>query len=319
MEVEKGNSLEHYLLEECIAMIKFLASNGKDIPSQAKVLLSCHDYDSSAKLVCETELIKIHQLLARKIAPARPKSVLLLYREAQKKNVLSFLGPVGLVRRLMFITLMSLIAFIAISISKVINIENIRSEIYEKHGVELLTVLAFYLASASMGACFNNMFQANKYIISNTYDAKHETSYWIRYVLGLLAGLILAVVIPVPGSAEGTVNDQVALMSRPVLAMLGGFSAALVYRILFRLVYAMESLFVGKGSDIAKSELARERIYSENEKENERQLFVNKLLTIQGLLKKADYGDGVEEEIDQIISDYSPDLLHHGDTTASQN
>ena len=36
------------------------------------------------------------------------------------------------------------------------------------------------------------LFEANKYVVASTFDPKYESSYWIRFVLGLIAGLLLS-------------------------------------------------------------------------------------------------------------------------------
>ena len=58
----------------------------------------------------------------------------------------------------------------------------------------------------------------------------------MRFIHGLIAGIVLPELIPVQG-------DQA--LSRPLLALLGGFSASVVYRLLSRLVDTLESLFQG--------------------------------------------------------------------------
>ena len=116
---------------------------------------------------------------------------------------------------------------------------------FESNGIPLLLNLLFLLTAAGLGACFAALFQANRYIADCTFDTKFESSYWIRLILGLMAGLILSQMIPL---SEG--SNAIAV-TKPTLAMLGGFSAAVVYRIMHRLVEAVESLVKGETRDIA--------------------------------------------------------------------
>jgi hypothetical protein len=240
--------------------------------------------------------------LSNEIAPACPKTVWLLCKESHKSKWLNFLGPVGLVRRMMLTTLISLICFIAVSMLPQINFENIKSGIYVLCGTKLLIVMAFLLSSASLGASFSNLFQANQYIVKNIYDPQYESSYWIRYVLGITAGIMLAVVIPVPDAAEAR-QAHLAVASRPMLAMLGGFSASLVYCILFRMVYAVKSIFIGKQSDATERKLADLQISNDIERENKKQQFVNKLLQLQAQINQKSSIKEINEEIQKIISD----------------
>lgn len=304
------NDLRQYLLEECSAMVKHLSAYGKDIPLEASMILKVEVCDFESVDMSEQDVLKLHRLLSKKIAPASPKTVRLLCKESQKSNIFNFLGPVALVRRLMFTALFSLLVFILVSLTKEINISSIESGIYNQNGLSLLIVLIFYLASSSLGASFSNLFQANQYIINNTYDPKFESSYWIRYVLGIIAGIMLAVVIPVPEQVN--LSDaksglaSFADASRPLLAMLGGFSASLVYRILFRMVYAVESIFIGKQSGETDKKLADLQKSNDIEVENGRQQFVNKLLQLQAQVNQAKSTEELDEHIQKVIKEINP-------------
>lgn len=73
------------------------------------------------------------------------------------------------------------------------------------------------------------------------FDPKYEPSYWIRLLVGIMAGLILASLIPVdPDALNG--------LGHPTLSLLGGFSASLVYRILNLLVSFVEDIVKRMGN-----------------------------------------------------------------------
>ena len=299
---EKDLNLRHYLLEECFAMVKHLSAEGKEIPGVASAILDitkeeCCDFKMESK-----DVLKLHKELSRKIAPAQPKTIWLLYKESKKATWLNFLGPVKLIRRLMVVAITSLILFILISCSEFIDVENINKGIYNLDDWKLLFVLSFYLISASLGATFSGLFQANRYIVNNTFDPKYEASYWIRYVLGIIAGIMLATIIPMPEVNDDS-STQLAVASRPMLAMLGGFSAALVYRILFRMVYAVESIFVGKQSDQADEKIANMQAAGELEKANEKQKFVNELLSLKGIITEGKTTEEINAEIQKKINE----------------
>jgi hypothetical protein len=92
------------------------------------------------------------------------------------------------------------------------------------------------------------LFTAYQYIAAGTYDTTYESSYWIRYILGLIAGVVLPSLIPVSS------GNSSAAVTRPLLALLGGFSAAVLYRILQRFVEIVEALAEG---DSKRTEQAR--------------------------------------------------------------
>lgn len=299
-------NLRQYLLRESFAMVKYLSTEGKAIPPSASAILgvekqNCCDVDMDNK-----EVLKLHRELSKRIAPAHPKTIWLLYQESQTSHWLNFLGPVTLIRRFMLVALVSLFAFIALSCNDFINHSNISKGIYELNDCVLLVILSFYLTAASLGASFSTLFQANGFIIKNTYDPKYESSYWIRYVLGIIAGIMLVTIIPMPEDINDTdVNIQLVIASRPLLAMLGGFSSALVYRILFRMVFAVESVFIGKQSDQAEEKLAHQNAKNEMERENEKQKYVNQLVSLQGQINQGKSTDEMNAEIEKTISEMS--------------
>jgi hypothetical protein len=103
------------------------------------------------------------------------------------------------------------------------------------NGLPSLANAGFFLCAASIGASFSALFRINLYIAATTYDPKHDVSYWVQYGLGLIAGVLLATMIPISDAAGPAI-------SRSVLALVGGFSASLLYRTLDRLSRSIESL-----------------------------------------------------------------------------
>lgn len=295
-------NLRQNLLEECYAMIMHLSSYGKEIPSESSAMLTCEISGLANLPITDQDIIKLHRLLSKKCAPAHPKTLWLLCKESKKAKWLKFLGPVGLVRRLMVCALLSLVLFIVVSMFSQINFENIKAGIYAQSGLTLLIVMIFYLTSASLGASFSNLFEANQYIVKNTFDPKYESSYWIRYVLGIIAGIMLAVLIPVPEGTEAS-DAQFAVASRPVLAMLGGFSAALVYRILFRLVFAVEALFVGKQDEEIEKKLSDLQATYDIEIQNGQQEFVNQLLQLKSQISQGKSPQEINDEVQKMITE----------------
>ncbi|HVG59529.1 MAG TPA: hypothetical protein VNA24_13305, partial [Hyalangium sp.] len=81
--------------------------------------------------------------------------------------------------------------------------------------------------------------------VQRNFDPSSQLSHWLRCFLGLIAGFILATLIPF---SDGT-ND----LGQPLLALLGGFSGAAVHRMLVRLVEALESLVKGSSQEIIET------------------------------------------------------------------
>lgn len=288
-KTEAGNAcVKTYLLEECFAMIKHISALGKDIPLNANKIIdyskdNCNDLELDAESV-----LRLHKELSRKISPALPKTIWVLYKESRSEGVFTFLGPVKLIRRLMLVALISLAAFMIYICCYGVKVEQ---------AATLFAIPFFYLSAASLGATFSALFQVNRYIVNNTFDPKYETSYWIRYVLGLIAGVLLATIIEIPEDNP----SHFQMVSRPILAMLGGFSASLVYRILFRLVYAVESIFIGKASEESEKKIELMRSAHENELAYGRLQELEELYALQQMVEQGQSGDQLNEFIQSKI------------------
>ena len=52
------------------------------------------------------------------------------------------------------------------------------------------------MAVAGMGASFAVLFEVNRYTLKAAFDPIYEPFYWIRFALGLIAGVLLAELVP---------------------------------------------------------------------------------------------------------------------------
>jgi hypothetical protein len=237
-------------IKEVNSMIRYLMSSGVTIPAhvfsvaesfsvehkQREVdrarLKSNYVFDKNSALDIQV-LSEVHDLLSTAIAPSTPRAVLLLDPVFAQKSIFNWLSVVPLLRHLMLVASFSLVVFIGLALSP--DISATGGDIFNSDGIPLLVNLLFFVAAAALGACFSALFQANEYIVAGVFDPKFETSYWIRLLVGLMAGLILASLIPIdPKTLNG--------LGKPTLALLGGFSASLVHRILNLMVGAVEGV-----------------------------------------------------------------------------
>jgi hypothetical protein len=148
------------------------------------------------------------------------------------------MGPIVNVRLLLAAAFVFLALFIALSVNPCLTVQTMNADIYLLDGLDQLVVLAFLLSAAGIGATFQALFTAQRFVSDSNYDPRHDGSYWILIGLGLVAGLLLSVLLPLEMSSASSPS-----MAKPLLALLGGFSAGLVYRILQRLVDTVDSLF----------------------------------------------------------------------------
>lgn len=250
-------TLREQLIEESAAMAKYALASGLGVPGDIVETLEAFtnqkitvtgsagepakdkpSEDQPQRKFDIRELNTIHAKLSRIVDPAKPRTILLLDREGRKKGFFKFLGPVPFIRRMILAALICLVLFIAISLTHAIDDGKDAWDMFNHFGFELLLKELFLLCAAGLGAAFTALFRANRYIANGTFDPKYESSYWVRFTLGIIAGMILATLIPIEKSMESD-------FAKPLLAMLGGFSALVVYRIIERLVEAVASFVRG--------------------------------------------------------------------------
>ncbi|ESP91298.1 MULTISPECIES: hypothetical protein [Pseudoalteromonas] len=235
------------VLSQCQAMAEFSFHKGIKVPESIMVKLEQMHAQDESKIEAKV-LTQVHNRLTDLVAPAKPETIWLMSEETKKGSWLLFLGRVPLIRKMMLVAIISLVALIALSLSSYINNENMVASMFDMEGTRLLYVQAILLASAAIGASFAALFKANSYVTAGVYDPKFESSYWVRFVVGLIAGIILTQLIPVnldavanAASSEtgGAPVSHAAL--RITMALVGGFSANLVYKILDRIVETVQS------------------------------------------------------------------------------
>lgn len=224
-------------------MAAYAFAKGLKVP--ATLMQQLHtEQDENSQLQAEN-LTRIHNQLSELVAPAKPETIVLMDNETQKGSVFLFLGRVPLIRRMMLIAILSLVSLITLSLSSIINNENMVSSMLDMQGTQLLYVQSLLLSAAAIGASFAALFKANAYVTAGSYDPKYESSYWVRFVVGLISGIILTQLIPVDISevakAANTGGQTSHAALRITMALVGGFSANLVYQILQRIVDTAQS------------------------------------------------------------------------------
>jgi hypothetical protein len=240
-----GNlSVRAQIVAECQAMASYALASGLRVSSSALHSLADADEPVPARLDAQQwrRLVQAHDQLVQVVSPATPRALLLLSTDGSDGK-LHMLGGVPLVRRMLGVSVASLAVFLLTALSP--KVSHASGDIFHDSGTDLLINELFLLSAAGI---------ANHYISEGTYDPKYEASYWVRFVLGLIAGIVLASLIPIESSANGG-----ASFTKPFLALLGGFSAAVVFRILQRVVGTLESLVQGDSSD---GEAAKKRLAS---------------------------------------------------------
>lgn len=294
-------SLREQMLLECEAMAKHAAASGLKIPGTLIGLLEDASQEQTAQDIGQVSAA--HAYLSKAVAPATPRSILFMAGGSRKKGVWSLLGPVPLTRGLMIAAFLSLAALVVLSLSK-----DVDGTIDWEHeeGVNLLLKELFLLSAAGLGASFSALFQANYFIVKGTFDPKYDSSYWSRFALGLISGMILAMLIPM--------DDGGKSFSKPILAMLGGFSVTVVYRILTRLTAAVESLVQGDDKDIVEARTEKIKGEAAEEVSRSRIKLAKGLMGLKNKLISAKAGEDAAGAIDGMLQKLLSDTAEDEDS-----
>lgn len=314
--------LRAILLRESQAMARYAFRNAKAVPGEIVEALETYAAEAAAMNAAASapitsnspattvvaldikKLSAMHERLTQIVTPASPTSIELFEQETANGNWRKFLGPVPVVRRMMALAGFFLVCNIIFSLSPEVGHQS-SADMFSTSGMPLLLNELFLLCSAGLGATFAALFQVNRFIVTCTYDPKYEPSYWIKFVLGLIAGFMLSEMLDVDatGSAAAAGN-----LTRPVLAMLGGFSATVVYRILTRLTETVESLFQGNAKELlaAKEQAAKTRLMQQMNED--RLKLAAGLIDMQKLIATGATGE-LKEKLDKVVSDLIPTQL----------
>lgn len=230
----KTNSLQTQIIQECRSMAEHLLAKGVTISAdQIKCIESVSEIDIDL-------MAKTHGELSVLVAPATPQSILLLDAERECAGFLKFLGPVALVRQITCFATLSLISFVWAMSSPYISSENLSTEVLNLNGYNQVVVLLFLLSSSALGASFKALFSLNGYVQDGSYNDHYRSSYITMILLGMIAGPLLSILI-----SDQALSSQDFLSkgtARPLLSIVGGFSAELFYLFLSRMTDALKSI-----------------------------------------------------------------------------
>jgi hypothetical protein len=222
-------TLDEQLLRASEAMIRYAFASGLTVPEPVTDVV--HQAASAGGTPDVRQLTRAHNELVRIVAPATPRTILVVSEGRQ--SALSMLGPVRLVRQMLVVVIVLLVLFLLLASSQEVNESG--GDFFHSAGVPVLVNGLFYLVAGGLGAAFSALFTAQRYIKDGIYDPKYESTYWLRFILGLMAGLLLPALVPLAGEGEA------GAVTRPLLALLGGFSASVLYGVLEGVVTTVET------------------------------------------------------------------------------
>ena len=253
-----------------------------------------------------------HADLAAKVRPATPHTIALLANKTRGQRPLAWLGNVRLVRMLVGLSIVLLLAFVGLAISSASQINGLQQLIDEGPFLDRVLGAAYLLVAAALGASFAALRKMYHFIDDLSYDEKYESSYWIRFVQGMMAGLILSILLAglIFGSDDATRSSEITgfRVTLPLLAFVGGFSEDLVFQLLRRIVEAFRTLARGSVQDELKSEAARlETEASQRNVEDRRKVAVSLMELKEDLPREAtEVRAKIDEEIHWVLGSAPP-------------
>jgi hypothetical protein len=158
----------------------------------------------------------------------------------------------------------------------------------------------YWLAAAGVGASFAVLFQINETIAKGTFDPDDAPAYWIKMFLGVVAGFILVAMVP----TEGIDSPDAQVLAKPTIALLGGFSAQAVYRILNRLVETLEDLFSGGQKEQAAIREQAVAARAQEDAVQARLVVAGKLVQLQEQIAA---GADVKQQVQDLIRSLVPE------------
>jgi len=294
---EKYESIAFRLLNDSLCMADYLIESGMKLPVEAgkelsRISLEINSLRDENKQkaeineVIKTESEKLTQIylsLAEAAAPATPLTI----RYTSQSSKMFFLWGsqcIPLIRNMMLMSLVFLLGFITTSLTGKTWLINLN-----------------LVAAAGLGAYFYSLYTANKYVVNRTFDPKYATFYNNRIIIGIIAGYILASIIR--SNFFASENSQLIELTPSVIALLGGFSADAVVKILNRIVVMLVALVKGDTTEIIESKI------QEIKQQSEARIFKDKINLARELvenitdLKSKDLAtyDKIRSQIDKFL------------------
>jgi hypothetical protein len=261
---------ERQLLNECGAMLRYASTRGLEIPPKAAYTV--RELDTKRAKAGDAwepdpddsaDLAAAHWLLSRLVDPATPKSITLVNQQSPRSSWLGLFGAVRVVRLMMVLAIAFLVLFLLLLpyVGK-----DPAGEIAGDSWARGIIGAFYIVVAAGLGVLFSQLFRINRQISRGQYDPDEDSVHITTVVLGLIAGVILAMLLP--DVLQG--NDATADFSPALLALIGGFSAPAVYGVVSRLVDAVGTLVGGDPRDQAATEVqeavTRVRLTSEQDR-----------------------------------------------------
>ena len=220
------------LSDEINNMLSFAVYNGLTVNTEVNSLIQNSNVD---------DLINAHNLLCKNVAPATPKSIEYTKKLYEKGSKKSLFNKLPLLRNLMLLSLLFLIAFIAIGTSPLVDNASLKNGIMNSNGIPLLLNLSYLGAVAGLGVLFYLLKEVSTSLKTGTLVPEDSIAYMSQILLGIMAGLIMSEILA-PYIVDP--NSKVSMFNKSVLALIGGFSSDAIFSILQGIINKIKSIFI---------------------------------------------------------------------------
>jgi len=229
--VQKGvsNTLMLQIKEELESMLSFAMRNGKVINTELNPLIESDNLD---------DLINAHNILAKNIAPATPKTIKYLKKLNTEEHSRTIFSKLPIIRNLIILALFFLILFIGTSLSDLVNKESLAKGVLANDGTSLLLNLLFICATSGLGVVFYLLKSVSEGIQKGTLMPEQSIYYVGLIVLGIMSGLILSEIVATYNNGE-----SLTVFNSCVLALVGGFSSDAIFSVLQGIINKIKAVF----------------------------------------------------------------------------
>jgi len=316
----------HTAYLECEAMMEYAQGRGfKVSPEMGVSILDLREEFQGKELNKHVELspelgsqlFGLHNHLTDLVQPARPWTIFKLRQHS--KNFFSLFGAVPTVRLILVLAVTFLFCLILltrwyqgdpkcgiqeVSITQVVGEASITNEHLTCTGRIQLIILC----AAGLGACFSVLYRLQQSIRKLEFDAKYENSAWTTVIMGLMAGYIL-VLSTNGGEIKGLPTFLKTNPPGVLIAILGGFSAEVVYKILTRMIETLEQFFI-PGSESDPEAIKRDiRAGYEKDQSKKFQIITKELGSLQSKFATSlrSGADDMHGFIDSLLDKLDPD------------
>ncbi len=309
MPTRYNSGLKEQMYLETVAMAKFALANGKKIPETCAK--SIEDFEEKMdtpegkkKQVTLGEIAQAHAKLAALITPTKPVVARKLVQTKEAGRLKLLFSSMGLIGQMILVSIVSLVFFIT-GLVLVFYFDTKPADFSATF--VYFSQLILYIVAAGLGASFSALYKAEQYSTEGTFDPAHYSSYWIRFLMGLISGLVLAVIIS-ESAFDGSDQLLTKGVARPVLALLGGFSAELFHTFLSRFVEAFKSLFKGSADGIVAAKILKIKSELENIQAQGEMKMARNLMKLQKDIGKDISHEEITKRVNELLDGLLPDV-----------